>query len=156
MVNRDIEVANLQADIAIQKAEKAANQAKQSTEDLEKLQHALSSPQIREANKIAAEEASEAAMGAVIKNKKIESEVKVRVANQLIEQANNAKIRAERSRMYLTPPPERIITKKPTKKTNITRKLIFIGIALAILVFIGIYKNPKNNIQPRSIIPRIN
>ena len=116
MANTDIEAANLQAEIAIQKAETAANQAKQSTEDLEKLQHALSSPQIREVNKIAAEEASKAVMDAVIKNKKIDSEVKVRVANQLIEQANNAKIRAERSRMYLTPPPERIVKKNQLKK----------------------------------------
>jgi hypothetical protein len=152
MTDTDIEVANLQAEIAIQKAEKAANQAKQSTEDLERLQQALSSPQVKEANRIAAEEASKAAMDSVIKNKKTESEVKVRVANQLIEQANSAKLRAEHNKINITPTPKIIKKQKPKKKNNITRKIIFVGIALAILVFIAVYKNPKQNIKPRSII----
>ena len=147
---QNAQVANLQAEIAIQKAEKAANQAKQSAEDLERLQQALTSPEMKEANKMAAEAASKATMEAILKNKKTDTEVKTRVANQLIEQANNAKIRADKERTFSTQPPKQ---KQNVKKYNIKRKLIFVVIAFALLISIAYFNGPKKTVRPRTIIP---
>ena len=149
---QNAQVANLQAEIAIQKAEKAANQAKQSAEDLERLQQSLTSPEMKEANKIAAEAASKATMEAILKNKKTDTEVKTRVANQLIEQANSAKIRADKERTFSTQPPKQK-QKQNVKKSNIKRKLIFVFIAFALLISIAYFNGPKNTVKPRTIIP---
>jgi hypothetical protein len=151
---QNAQVANLQAEIAIQKAEKAANQAKQSAEDLERLQQSLTSPEMKEANKIAAEAASKATMEAILKNKKTDTEVKTRVANQLIEQANSAKIRADKERTFSTQPPkQKQKQKQNVKKSNIKRKLIFVFIAFALLISIAYFNGPKNTVKPRTIIP---
>lgn len=112
-------IQKLKAQIAIQRAEKAASEARKSTEELQKLEVTLKSPQVREATAKVVKQAAESAVDNIIKEKKINNEIKVKTAKQLEQQAEGAR---------------EILDKKKEKKSWFNRKTLLL---LLLLIFIG-------------------
>ena len=112
-------IQKLKAQIAVQRAEKAASEARKSTQDLQKLENTLKSPQVREATAKVVKQAAESAVDNIIKEKKINNEIKVKTAKQLEQQAEGAR---------------EILEKKKGKKSWFNRKTIFL---LLLLILIG-------------------
>ena len=127
MNNDDIQISKIKADIAIKKAETATEQAKQSSETLEKLQKILESKQFKETAKIAAGVATEVAIKKLINEKENEANLKVKIANEYIKDANNA----NDANININRNLNKKVLKK--KKKNLNKKYMLLFIAIVIL-----------------------
>jgi len=113
-------IQTLKAQIAVQRAEKAAGEARKSTQELEKLEKTLKSPQVKEATARVVKQAAESAVDNIIKNKKINNEIKVKTAKQLEQEAEGAR--------------DILKNKNKKKKSFFNKKTIFL---LLLLIGIG-------------------
>jgi hypothetical protein len=135
-------IQELKAQIAIQRAEKASQEAQQSTRELQKLEKTLTSRQVKQATEKVVREAAGSAVDNIIKEKKINNELKVKQAKQLQEQAKNARVILD--------------LKKKKKKSRFNKKHIFLLLVVAFFAYI--YYNRETGgkvIESRSIITNI-
>ncbi len=117
-MSKQTKIQILKAEIAVQRAEKSALEARKSTQELEKLEKTLNSPQIKEATAKVVKQAAESAVDNIIKEKKITNEIKVKTAKQLEQEAISAR---------------EILESKKKTKSFFNRKTI-----LLLLILIGI------------------
>ena len=140
-MRKDSKVQQLKAEIAVQRAEKAAQQAQKSTKELEQLEKTLTSPQVREATIKVVKQAAESAVDNIIKEKKINNEIKVKTAKQLQQQAEGA-------RKFLK-------NKKKKKKSFLNKKTVLLLLLVAGVAFY-LWKNKTKKVIPKkTIIPNL-
>jgi ABC-type Na+ efflux pump permease subunit len=134
-MTKNKKIEQLKAEIAIQRAEKAAAEATKSTQELQRLEKTLTSPQVKEATVKVVKQAAESAVDNIIKEKKINNEIKVKTANQLQQEAEGAR--------------KILNNKKKKKKTIFSRKNIFL-----FLIFCAIIYYVYNYFKNRKVTPK--
>ena len=137
-MRKDSKVQQLKAEIAVQRAEKAAQQAQKSTKELEQLEKTLTSPQVREAT---IKVVKQSAVDNIIKEKKINNEIKVKTAKQLQQQAEGARTVLK--------------NKKKNKKSFLNKKTVLLLLLVAGVAFY-LWKNKTKKVLPKkTIIPNL-
>lgn len=135
----------LKAKVTIQRAEQAASEARKSTQELQKLEKTLNSPQVREATAKVVKQAADSAVDNILREKKIDNEIKVKTAQNLKQQAAGA----------------RNVLKKKSSKKNTSffskRNMLFILLIIGIVAYLW-KKNRflKKVSSPKKFYPKVN
>lgn len=144
-MSKNNKIEELKAKVTIQRAEKAASEAKKSTQELQKLEKTLNSPQIREATAKVVKQAADSAVDNILREKKIDNEIKLKTAQNLEQQAVGA----------------RNVLKKKSSKKNTSffskRNMLFILLIIGIVAYLW-KKNRflKKVSSPKKFYPKVN
>jgi hypothetical protein len=132
----------LKAEIAVQRAEKAASEARKSTEELQRLEKTLKAPQVKQATEKVVKQAAESAVDNIIKEKKINNEIKVKTAQSLEKQAGEAR---------------KILKNKKKKSFFSKRNILFILLIIGIAAYLWKKnKSIKKPPAPKKFFPKVN
>lgn len=144
-MSQNNKMEELKAKVTIQRAEQAASEARKSTQELQKLEKTLNSPQVREATAKVVKQAADSAVDNILREKKIDNEIKLKTAQNLEQQAVGAR---------------NVLKKKSSKKTTSffsKRNMLFILLIIGIVAYLW-KKNRflKKVSLPKKFYPKVN